>query len=200
MNITGYLKDLDGEEQRLRQEIMMRQVRIQQIQDMRVLMMHREEERAASAGEASPFGSFPNGGTIAFRDPATYRHHRAETQADQAARIAYTPGWGEVGPSPVQMRKERSDKGVPNPNRGRKGRRPLADAARPSMSERIRKLMADGKPRMSSEIMHALEPHRVMRKDEKAVVYSALHSMKAVTNELHQSQMGEPYTLVQHAS
>jgi hypothetical protein len=68
-DIKNYLRDIDAEEYGLRQQISLAQVRIQQLQDMRVLMMQREEQRAEQAGRPSPFGTLHNA-EIAVRRPA----------------------------------------------------------------------------------------------------------------------------------
>jgi hypothetical protein len=72
-HVTDYLRDIDQEMMAHRQEIAKHQVRLQQLSDMRVLMMSREEDRAAMNGHGSPFGTLPNGAEIAVRDPLTYQ-------------------------------------------------------------------------------------------------------------------------------
>lgn len=97
--VTDYLRDIDNEAMRIRQQIATLQVRLQQLADMRVLMMGREEERAVAAGQPSPFGTFPAGAEVAVRDPLTYRpaaaaaiaalpsaHFETPEEADKAER------------------------------------------------------------------------------------------------------------------
>lgn len=69
MDIRGYLRDMDHEEEELRTQIMRLQIRIQQLNDARLVLMQREEERAQHLGHSSPFGSL-DGGQIVVRDRA----------------------------------------------------------------------------------------------------------------------------------
>ena len=85
--VTDYLKDIDAEMLMHRQEIAKHQVRLQQLADMRVLMMTREEDRAAGMGLSSPFGTLPEGAEIAVRDPLTYRPAMALTASLEAKTI-----------------------------------------------------------------------------------------------------------------
>lgn len=72
-HVTDYLRDIDNEAMQIRRQIAGLQVRLQQLADMRVLMMTREEDRAAMAGHPSPFGALPSGVEISIRDPLTYQ-------------------------------------------------------------------------------------------------------------------------------
>jgi hypothetical protein len=85
MDIKAYVRGLDREEEELRAQIMRIQVRIQQLHDMRVLMMHRAEEHAAVANQPSPFGMF-NGAEIAVRDPTLMLAASEAGQLSQAAK------------------------------------------------------------------------------------------------------------------
>jgi hypothetical protein len=67
MDIRNYLRELDREEEDIRAQIMRLQVRIQQLNDTRIVLMQREEEKASRSGHMSPFGSL-HGGEIVVRD------------------------------------------------------------------------------------------------------------------------------------
>lgn len=72
--VKEYLRDIDNEIIGHRQEIAKHQLRIAQLEDMRVLMMHREDDRAELAGKASPFGTLHNA-EIAVRRPSAMLEH-----------------------------------------------------------------------------------------------------------------------------
>lgn len=204
MNITAYLKDIDLEAEHLRNEIFKLQVRLQQLADARSLMMTREEERAHRLGEASPFGVFPNGASLAFRDPVAYQPQGRMTPEQVlghqgAPQLAAPPDAVDKAERKrqrdhknyelrkVRQRAQRSDAGVP---------RATKSSRENGFREKIREVLADGQPRNIPEIMHAISPHRILEKNEKQSIYNALSYMKLSTGELHQSQFGEPYTLI----
>lgn len=66
MDIRAYLRDMDREEEEIRTTIMRLQIRIQQLNDARLVLMQREEERAHHSGHLSPFGTVT--GEIVVRD------------------------------------------------------------------------------------------------------------------------------------
>lgn len=67
--VKDYLKDIDTEIGQHRQTIASLRLRITELEDMRVLIMQREDYRAERTGLQSPFGTIPNGGAIVMRDP-----------------------------------------------------------------------------------------------------------------------------------
>lgn len=72
--VKEYLRDIDNEIIGHRQEIAKHQLRIAQLEDMRVLMMRREDDRAELAGKVSPFGTL-HGVEIAVRRPSAMLEH-----------------------------------------------------------------------------------------------------------------------------
>jgi len=84
-NVNAYLRDIDQEIMHHRQEIARRQVAIVQLEDMRVLMMQREETRAAMNGQPSPFGTLP-GADIVVRQKKL-----AQTREDSDAKAIAAP-------------------------------------------------------------------------------------------------------------
>jgi hypothetical protein len=66
-NVTSYMKDIDAEIAHHRDSIARLRLKITELEDMRVLMMQREEYRSAVNGRPSPFGAL-HGAEIAVRD------------------------------------------------------------------------------------------------------------------------------------
>ena len=66
-NVTPYLKDIDAEIAHHRATIAALKLKIADLEDMRVLMMQREEYRSAVNGHPSPFGEL-HGAEIAVRN------------------------------------------------------------------------------------------------------------------------------------
>jgi hypothetical protein len=230
LNIRSYLEDLDREIYEYRQQICQLQVLIQQREDVRATMMQREEIRAAKNGQASPFGTLPNGGQIVFKerpalaaenigltalsapamppqadDPAARRKQRlrlrertparrnykreyAQRKAEEKRHIAAE--YGAAG-TEQQERQQRSDAGVPRQSHiggpGSKGKGKKAHYL-----ARVREIMADGVPRTGVEIIAILGVNKL----ERQSVYNALTYLKRQTGELHQTHIGEPYTLL----
>jgi hypothetical protein len=107
-NITPYLKDIDEEIEQLRETIARCKVRIVDLEDMRVLMMQREETRARLNGHASPFGAI-EGGQIVVRDPAAMY-----AQQVGAAALATAPPQAIAGPIEDPEARKREMKRIAN--------------------------------------------------------------------------------------
>ena len=183
MDIKAYVRGLDREEEELRIQIMRMQVRIQQLNDMRVLMMHRAEEHAAAANQPSPFGML-NGAEIAVRDPGLML---AASGAGQLSHAVL----GVQPPDEAKPRKPRSNKaGRANlASRDDAGRAPVqregvkieAGMLIPggTTSEKaLAALTGAGRPLAPGEIFTAVLGAGSHSKLERDRISAALHSLK----------------------
>ena len=139
-NVTPYLRDIDAEIAHHRAVIATLRLKIVELEDMRVLIMQREEYRAASNGGPSPFGAL-HGAEIAVREqrhlteqpmwkrallaPALTRDEKAERQRQK--KRDYQNEWQRRKREKIEgpLNKAGNRRGMNNPPGAKIGRRPI---------------------------------------------------------------------------
>jgi hypothetical protein len=171
-NVKSYMQDIDREVMQHRQEIAKHQVRIQQLEDMRVLMQQREEIRAEVNGEPSPFGMLP-GVEIAVRERRLMLMDDGVLSHAAAAKSAALPSPG--------LNKSGDRRGMAKGKRTRKlGKPPVygenaIDAMRAKV---LATLKTEGKPMDTSDIRQALGLEGTSKMQPVKSLHNAIYSLR----------------------
>jgi hypothetical protein len=90
-NITAHLRDIDAEIEQHRKEIAKHRLWISELEDHRLMLMKREENRAVANGHASPFGALP-GVEIAVREQRPMLEDGALSRALKTGKLLNSAG------------------------------------------------------------------------------------------------------------